>query len=97
MHGKFRELNKRETMNNLDITARILCQLQSVLHSLDELSNTALYKHSLKNRTNNYYEFLEKWVHSFTDELDIKDQDNFVQIIKRLDELASEIKMVNNN
>ena len=84
-------------MNNLDITARILCQLQSVLHSLDELSNTAIYKRELKNRTENYYTYLEKWVHSFTDELDIKDQDNFIQIIKRLDELASEIKMVNHS
>lgn len=80
-------------MKDVDLTLALCCQLQSVLHTIDDLSNGVLYKREMKNRTNNYYSFIEKFVEGVTKELPSEHADRYNDIVKELDKIAQQIKI----
>lgn len=79
--------------NNLDNTLSITCLLQVVLHKIDELSDATLYKRELKQRTNNYYNYIEKFVENVTSALPKESNQNYVDIVKEIENIANQIKI----
>ncbi len=82
-------------MNDLTICMRLLCQLQSTIHTLDQLSDRVLFKQSLKQRTNAYLKVIESMVNDLAKAMDIKDMDEYSKIVKSLDDLVATIEITN--
>jgi hypothetical protein len=47
---------------DLDLTLALTLQMQSILHTLDELSHEVIYKREFKQRCENFYTWVEKIV-----------------------------------
>jgi hypothetical protein len=80
-------------MKDVDLTLALCCQLQSVLHTIEDLSERVLYKHTFKTRTDNYYTFIEKFVENVTSALPEQNADNYTDIVKEIDKLVKQIKV----
>lgn len=80
--------------NDLDITYSIMSKLQSVIHDIDELSNSVLYKHDFKQRCDNFYNYMAKRCEGLTLETDVEDAQNFVDIVSKFDTLGNSIKVI---
>lgn len=81
--------------NDLTICMRLLCQLQSTIHTIDQLSDTIIFKQSLKQRTNSYLKVIEGMVDELAEVMDIKDMDEYSKIVKSLDDLVATIEITN--
>ncbi|MFT6443501.1 MAG: hypothetical protein ACJASM_003062 [Salibacteraceae bacterium] len=77
-----------------DKLVALYSQLQSALHTLDDISVTPVWRNELKSRSNFYINFLEKKViNPFTcsSNMGIKEGDSFLKIVNKFDELAKEV------
>lgn len=84
-------------MKEVSTTFRICLLLQEVLYQLDELSESNLYRFNMKQRTNAYYEYIEKWVEGITDELEEKDVDWYAEVGNKLRELVNKVEVTTHN
>jgi len=48
--------------DDLTLCMRIICQLQSTIHTCDQLTDRVIFKQSLKQRTNAYLKVIERMV-----------------------------------
>ncbi|MFT5450586.1 MAG: hypothetical protein ACI9N9_000063 [Enterobacterales bacterium] len=78
-------------MKDINIALRLLCQLQSALHTIDELSELSIFQHTLKQRTKSYLALIESTTNQLTEAMGMEEIDNYMEIIHKLDELASTI------
>jgi len=80
---------------NQDIktTLKIFIQLQSLVHSLDELSESVLFKRELKLKTNNYLKTIETKLNLIGRSMDKEEQEYFNSIVSELDKLVDTIKI----
>ena len=78
-------------MKDLTTALKLFCQLQSVCHSIDELSDTVLFKRRLKQITNAYLKAIEMQVIELTEAMGLEEMDNYADIVRQLDELAATI------
>ena len=81
-------------MGDVNTTLRICLLLQEVLYQVDELSETNLYKFQMKQRTNSYYEYIEKFVEGITRELELKHVDWYSQVGTEIRGLVNKIEVV---
>ena len=80
---------------NQDIktTLKIFIQLQSLVHSLDELSESVLFKRELKQKSNNYLKTIETKLNLIGRSMDKEEQEYFNSIVSELDKLVDTIKI----
>jgi hypothetical protein len=83
----------KEMKHQMDLTLALMLQMQSVIHTIDQLSNTLVYKREFKMRCENFYSFIEKEVEKTTANLDSEQSQNYIDIVKRIDDLVSEIRI----
>lgn len=96
------EQTQQERLLALKLTA------QSMLHQIEQISRNDKYKFELKQRTESYYKFLDKFTDGFIkatlqedglseDEIiSLKNvQDTFVLMVAKFDELAESVKINN--
>ena len=79
--------------HQMDLTLALMLQMQSVIHTIDQLSNTLIYKREFKMRCENFYSFIEKEVEKTTENLDSEQSQNYIDIVKRIDDLVNEIRI----
>jgi hypothetical protein len=83
----------KEMKHQMDLTLALMLQMQSVIHTIDQLSNTLIYKREFKMRCENFYSFIEKEVEKTTANLDSEQSQNYIDIVKRMDDLVNEIRI----
>jgi len=83
----------KEMKHQMDLTLALMLQMQSVIHTIDQLSNTLIYKREFKMRCENFYSFIEKEVEKTTENLDSEQSQNYIDIVKRMDDLVKEIRI----
>jgi len=79
--------------NDLDLTIQITALLQILIFIIDDLSSEVIYKQELKQRTNNYYNYIESFVTPITKELDIKQCDDYLGMIQELQKIISTLQL----
>lgn len=85
-------MNKQQ-IKNLDLTLALTLQMQSVLHTIDELSHDVIYKREFKQRCDNFYSWLEKHVEPMTANLPEDTVNKWVDIVAELDAIVDKIKI----
>jgi hypothetical protein len=69
-----------------EILIGIQATLQSLLHQIEELSRTSIFKQNLKQRTENYYSYIDIITSRFVFELDKeykdKEEQNQVRVVR---------------
>lgn len=76
---------------NADEVMSLVCLLQSVIHKIDDLDYKTAFKHEMKQRTNAYLKHIEKFVDNVVDVMNTDEADQYVQIVKHIDEIANKI------
>lgn len=85
-------MNKQQ-IKNLDLTLALTLQMQSVIHTIDELSHDVKYKREFKQRCDNFYSWLEKHVEPMTANLPEDTINRWVDIVAELDAIVNKIKI----
>ena len=80
-------------MKDITNALRLLCQLQSVTHTIDELSDSVHFKHDIKQRTNNYLKTVDKLLNDLQRGMDIEEIENYSKIVNELDKLVATIEI----
>jgi len=80
-------------MKDIKTTLKIFIQLQSLVHSIDELSESVLFKQELKLKTNNYLKTIETKLNLIGRSMDNEEQEYFNSIVSELDKLVDTIKI----
>lgn len=80
-------------MKDIKTTLKIFIQLQSLTHSIDELSESVLFKQELKQKTNNYLKTIESKLNIIGRSMDQNEQDYFNSIVNELDNLVDSINI----
>ena len=80
-------------MNDIKTTLKIFIQLQSLVHSIDELSESVLFKQELKQKSNNYLKTIETKLNLIGRSMDKEEQEYFNSIVSELDKLVDTIKI----
>lgn len=85
-------MNKQQ-IKNLDLTLALTLQMQSVIHTIDELSHDVIYKREFKQRCDNFYSWLEKHVEPMTANLPEDTINKWVDIVSEIDKIVDKIKI----
>lgn len=80
-------------MKDIKTTLKIFIQLQSLVHSIDELSESVLFKQELKQKSNNYLKTIETKLNLIGRSMDNEEQEYFNSIVSELDKLVDTIKI----
>ena len=72
-------------MKDIETTLRLSCQLQSVIHTIDELSESVQFKRQLKQRTNSYSMVIDKFLNELQECMDIDEVENYSLIVNEID------------
>jgi len=80
-------------MKDIKTTLKIFIQLQSLVHSIDELSESVLFKRELKQKSNNYLKTIETKLNLIGRSMDQEEQEYFNSIVSELDKLVDTIKI----
>jgi len=80
-------------MKDIKTTLKIFIQLQSLVHSIDELSESVLFKQELKQKSNNYLKTIETKLNLIGRSMDKEEQEYFNSIVSELDKLVDTIKI----
>jgi len=80
-------------MKDIETTLRLSCQLQSVIHTIDELSESVQFKRQLKQRTNSYSMVIDKFLNELQECMDIEEVENYSLIVNEIDKIVQKIKI----
>ena len=80
-------------MKDIETTFRLSCQLQSVIHTIDELSESVQFKRQLKQRTNSYSMVIDKFLNELQECMDIYEVENYSLIVNEIDKIVQKIKI----
>ena len=83
---------KQEVKNIIEL----FCKLQSVMHSIDEISDQANFKQKLKQDTNRYLNSIEKIIEPITKDMDKNESQYYIDIVSNIDNLAKGIEIETN-
>lgn len=65
--------------------------LQNVIHQIDDISDTPLFKQELKRFTNSYLQFLERFIYDLDKGMDLQEADQFVSLVNQLNDFTKEL------
>ena len=86
-----------------EIILGINATMRSLMHQIDQLSRQSVYKQNIKQRTENYYSYIEVLTNRFVFELDKeyenKEEENqvrvvrdqYVKLVAQIDDIAAQI------
>ena len=80
-------------MEDIKTTLKIFIQLQSLIHSIDELTEVVIFKQEFKQKTNNYLKTIESKLNMIGRSMDKEEQDYFNSIVLEIDELVNKINV----
>jgi hypothetical protein len=78
---------------DLDLTLALTLQMQSILHTLDELSHEVIYKREFKQRCENFYTWIEKIVENVSEQLPADTAQQWVDIVNEIDKIVQKIQL----
>lgn len=78
-------------MNELKTVVLIYIKCQSLLHSIDDLSDKPIFKQWLKRQTNRYIKDLERFIRDLEPALSNEEGDMFVSLVNELDKIDEQI------
>ena len=90
-------------MTQEEIIIGINATMRSLMHQIDQLSRESVYKHNVKQRTENYYNYIEVLTNRFVFELDKEYEnkeeektvrvvrDQYVNLVAQIDAIVSQI------
>ncbi len=81
------------TTDEIKVVLGTFLKVQSLIHSIDEMSDTVVFKRELKRSTNRYLQELEKYAIPLTKQMDIMESQYFVDIVAQLDKICDEINV----
>lgn len=79
--------------NDLDVTLRILMCMQQQLELIDELSNSIHYKREMKQRTENYYSYVCRFVEFSTEVLTPEQSEQWVKISNEMRKILNQVQI----
>ena len=86
-----------------EIILGINATMRSLMHQIDQLSRQSVYKQNIKQRTENYYSYIEVLTNRFVFELDKEYEnkeeekqvrvvrDQYVKLVAQIDSIAAQI------
>ena len=82
-------------MNNNEIKKILgmFLTMQSMIHQIDEISESVLFKQEFKRETNRYYKYIETKVNQLTREMDLKEAQYYIDIVAKIDKVIQEIEL----
>ena len=82
-------------MNNNEIkkVLGMFLTMQSMIHQIDEISDSVLFKQEFKRETNRYYKYIETKVNQLTREMDLKEAQYYIDIVAKIDKVIQEIEL----
>jgi len=80
-------------MQDIKTTLKIFIQLQSLIHSIYELTGAVIFKQEFKQKTNNYLKTIESKLNMIGRSMDKNEQDYFNSIVLEIDELVNKINV----
>jgi methylaspartate ammonia-lyase len=83
-------------MDDLTNALRLFCQLQSLIHTIDELSDSVRFKHELKKRSKSYSLTIERLLNDLQKDMNIEEIENYSKIVTELDNLIKTVKITSN-
>jgi hypothetical protein len=70
---------------------------QSIIHSIDELSDSVSMKREFKQKTNSFSKFVEKHLDSIGYNIDAEEADYYNKIVAKLDDVTNSIVLHGNS
>ena len=67
--------------------------MQSMIHQIDEISDSVLFKQEFKRETNRYYKYIETKVNQLTREMDLKEAQYYIDIVAKIDKVIQDIEL----
>ena len=82
-------------MNNNEIKKILgmFLTMQSMIHQIDEISESVLFKQEFKRETNRYYKYIETKVNQLTREMDLKEAQYYIDIVAKIDQVIQDIEL----
>ena len=82
-------------MNNNEIKKILgmFLTMQSMIHQIDEISESVLFKQEFKRETNRYYKYIETKVNQLTREMDLKEAQYYIDIVAKIDKVIQDIEL----
>jgi hypothetical protein len=82
-------------MNNNEIkkVLGMFLTMQSMIHQIDEISESVLFKQEFKRETNRYYKYIETKVNQLTREMDLKEAQYYIDIVAKIDKVINNIEL----
>ncbi len=82
-------------MNNNEIkkVLGMFLTMQSMIHQIDEISDSVLFKQEFKRETNRYYKYIETKVNQLTCEMDLKEAQYYIDIVAKIDKVIQDIEL----
>tara|TARA_B110000858_G_scaffold133781_1_gene152085 strand:- start:231 stop:488 length:258 start_codon:yes stop_codon:yes gene_type:complete len=82
-------------MNNNEIkkVLGMFLTMQSMIHQIDEISDSVLFKQEFKRETNRYYKYIETKVNQLTREMDLKEAQYYIDIVAKIDKVIQDIEL----
>ena len=64
-----------------------------MIHQIDEISDSVLFKQEFKRETNRYYKYIETKVNQLTREMDLKEAQYYIDIVAKIDKVIQDIEL----
>lgn len=71
----------------------IFLTTQSLLHQIDDISDSIIFKREFKRETNRFYKYIESKVNQLTKQMDLKEAQYYIDIVAKIDKVISEIEL----
>lgn len=68
--------------------------LQSVLHKIEDLDGSLMFKRELKQRSNAYYKHIEKIVEGVTVNMNTTESESHIKIVNEIDNIVNGIQVL---
>ena len=65
--------------------------LQNVIHQIDDITDTPLFKQELKRFTNSSLQFLERFIYDLDKGMDLQEADQFVSLVQELNDFTKDL------
>lgn len=66
---------------------------QSMIHQIDNISDKVLFKQEFKRRTNRYQAYLEKYINTLTNSMDINESQYYVELVAKIDSVVESVEL----
>jgi len=80
-------------MEDIKKVLGVFLTCQSIIHQIDELNDSVLFKREFKQRTNSYLRFLEVNLNGLNREMDLKESQYYIDVVSKIDKLINEIEL----